>query len=145
VVAQNEQTIACTVSGDISVNADSSGTSAVFSYNDCCQAAECCINGDGNYFYDTSAGAAYSTCVDFDIDYACSGQDVAMDVQYCMGADGVQTYVVEISSGTFAVSGSMSAGTGTLTVRDANGTYTCTYTDYAGSCTDGTNTFDFGA
>jgi hypothetical protein len=55
-------------------------------------------------------------------------------------------YLVEYEGETYTVSGSFSTGSGSLTISGANGSFTCTYTADAGSCTgsDGSS-FEFTA
>lgn len=142
VVAQT-QTIACDASGDIAIDAESSGESFTFDYNDCCMTAGCCINGEGEGFMDTSGSGTYLGCYSFDIDYDCDGLSATYDFSYCQSATGDITYSIEIEGDNFAVSGSITNGTGTLTITGENGTWTCDYVEYAGTCTGDGGTFTF--
>lgn len=141
--SQGEQTIACGAGGDQTVKADSSGKSAKISFNDCCQQADCCLNGGGTwYFPGQSGGGEYQYCADYSVTASCGGGDQKITYEGCMGSGG-WTYVIEISGDTFAVSGSYSGGNGTLTIKGANGTFSCTYTSGAGSCTGDGGDFTF--
>lgn len=143
VVMAQSTNVSCTVSGNISVDADSSGESAEVAYNNCCEAASCCIDGVASVFYDASGSGTYQTCADYDLSYDCEGLSTDLAFSYCLSAEGVLIYVIEISGDTFAVSGSMVGGTGSLTITGENGTFTCDYTDYTGSCTGTGGTFTF--
>lgn len=119
--------------GSISVDAASSSAASV-DYNSCC-IADCCIDGNATIAYDTSGSAGYSTCADYDLSQTCEGVRVDMQFTYCMSAEGTLIYSIEVNGDSFAVSGYISNGSGTLTVTGANGSFTCEYTEYAGSCT----------
>lgn len=137
-----DTSVACTNGGDLTANANSDGTAVSVDYNDCCEAT-CCLNGSLTTFTDTSGTATYSTCVDYDISASCDGIDGTYSFQYCQGAAGL-VYAIEVNGDTFAVSGSMSNGTGSLSITSANGSFTCEYTDYTGTCTsDGGEMFSF--
>lgn len=134
VSAQSQELTGVCDSGTITFDADSSG-SASFDYNNCC-ISTCCIDGSGTVLYDTSGSGTYSVCADYDISESCDGLSVDVEFSYCVNSSGEMVYAIEVAGDTFAVTGSMSNGTGTLTVTGENGTFTCTYTDYSGSCTD---------
>lgn len=142
VVRAQSSDLSCTVSGNISVESSSS-ESAEVAYNNCCEAADCCLDGVASVFYDASGSADYSICADYDLSYDCEGLNTDLAFSYCLSAEGLMTYVIEISGDTFAVTGSMSGGNGSLTISGENGTFTCDYTDYAGTCTGNSGTFSF--
>ena len=132
-VAQSA-TVACE-SGSFTSNADSSGEAGEVDYNACCNAG-CCTDGTAVFAFDTSGTGAYTFCYDYDVTSSCEGVSVSLDFTYCSGAMGL-IYAIEVEGESFAVSGSgTSNGTGTLTITGENGTFTCNYTDYTGSCTD---------
>ena len=139
------QSIACPNGGSMSFTASSSGSSSssdiseTFSYNNCCEAANCCFTGGGNLFY--SSG---SYCESFSITGTCLAEPVTANYSICMNAStDTLSYLVEVDSATFVVSGSYSNGSGTLTIIGQNGTYTCAYTNDTGSCTSTSGTFTF--
>jgi len=138
---------ACPSGGNISVNVASATASAVsesWTYNNCCETADCCLNGGGNIYYAAAGTAAGSFCESFQITGTCSAQPVTENYSICEdGTTGTLSYLVEVGGDTFAVSGSYSAGNGTLTITGKNGTFTCTYTNDTGSCTGTTGTFTF--
>lgn len=142
--SKQNQTIACSGGGDITVVASGSGNSGnvTASYNDCCESS-CCLNGGYDYYYAAGAGAAFSYCGSYQVQVDC-GSGTESDLQYdgCFGADGEWTYVVRVAGETYAVSGTYIGGSGTLEIRGANGEFTCTYTDGSGSCT-GDGEFSF--
>jgi hypothetical protein len=134
-VAQDVEGVCDT--GSISVDAASNGAATV-DYNRCCIAG-CCIDGNATIAYDSSGSADYMMCADYDLSQSCDdGLSVDMQFTFCTGSDGTLTYAVEVNGDTFAVSGYISNGSGTLTVTGVNGSYTCQYTDYAGSCESST-------
>lgn len=141
-VAQSQELTGVCDSGTITVDADSSGNGS-FAYNNCC-IATCCIDGEGTILYDTSGSGTYSVCADYDINESCDGLDIDVQFSYCVNSAGEMVYAIEVQGDTFAVTGSMSNGTGSLTITGENGTFTCNYTDYTGSCTDSAGgTFSF--
>lgn len=139
------QTVSCPAGGNYTVDAtgDQSSARGVFDYNDCCYEASCCYNGSGNFFFSNDQSAAYSQCFDYNIVLSCDGEDANVDYQGCLDSTGQMAYSVEISGKTFTVSGSYSNGSGSLTITDAAGTWTCTYTDGSGSCTGDGGTLEF--
>lgn len=131
----------CGDSGKVSTtsNGDQNNLTISLQYDNCCQ-YECCINGSGEWYYanlnSTSTGDLlnFSYCGSYDLTTTC-GLDVSSVVYAgCITADG-WTYAIEVNGESFAVSGYYSAGSGSLTIRGANGTWECTYTDYSGTCT----------
>jgi hypothetical protein len=132
--AQSQELPGVCDSGTITVDADSSGAGS-FAYNNCC-IATCCIDGSGTVLYDTSGSGTYSICADYDISESCDGLSIDVEFSYCVNSSGEMVYAIEVAGDTFAVTGSMSNGTGSLTITGENGTFTCNYTDYTGSCTD---------
>lgn len=135
----------CTVSGTISVDAAQMSGNAIsesFTYNNCCETADCCFNGPANIFYSTTAGAT-SLCESAQITATCSGMPITENYSFCSDGAGTFNYLVEVDGESFAVSGSYSAGNGMLTIIGKNGTFSCTYTNDTGSCTGTTGTFTF--
>lgn len=139
------QEMACAAGGKLSYTA--SGTQenvqVNFVYDGCCQEASCCFDGGGTVYQASAAGAAYSTCANYDITAECEGQSLAINYSACVGTDGVQTYAIVVNGSTYAVSGTYYNGSGTLTIRGENGTWECTYTDGSGSCTGTGGDFSF--
>lgn len=133
--------VPCGTSGNISVNADSSGESFDISYDSCCEAT-CCFDGTATGFVDTSGSGTYSACYEYDLSASCDGSNIDYDFSFCSGVNGI-VYSIEVNGDTFSVSGSTVNGTGTLTVTGENGTFTCEYTEYSGSCTGDSGTFSF--
>jgi hypothetical protein len=130
--------IACGAGGTYSITSSATSQSsahAVLTYDDCCYVASCCMNGKGDWYYAASAGQAFSYCGSYDVSYDCSGVQAAMTYSGCFNASGEWTYVVEVDSMTFAVSGTYYSGSGTLEVTAANGSWTCTFTNSSGTCT----------
>lgn len=141
VVAAQAQDVPCGTSGNISVTADSSGEAFDISYDSCCEGT-CCFDGTATGFVDTSGTATYTACYEYDLSSSCDGVSIDYDFSFCSGVNGI-VYSIEVNGDTFSVSGSTVNGTGTLTVTGENGTFTCEYTDYAGSCTGDSGTFSF--
>jgi len=120
----------------------SSGHSTAL-YDDCCVAANCCIDGSADIYFSTEQGAAYSYCGSYDLSYSCEGTTTALTYEGCVGSTGEQIYVIEVDGDTYAVSGTYSNGSGTLEISGENGTWTCTYSNGSGSCTGTGGTFEF--
>lgn len=135
----------CPSGGSFTVTASGtqSNARAVVAYDGCCYSAGCCMNGDADWYIATEGGSAYSQCGTYDIDYTCSGQVASLKYSGCMGTNGKWVYVVKVADKTFSVTGSYRSGSGTLTVTDAKGTWTCTYTNNAGSCSGSAGSFSF--
>lgn len=145
-LAGSSQSQACPNGGKINITADSNSDSAhvSYSYDNCCySSASCCMDGGGEYYYATEGGSAYTMCISMSLDYDC-GDILSGGASYsgCIGANG-WTYSVEIKGKTFAVSGSLRNGSGTLTIVDAKTEWSCTYTNYEGSCKSGSTTVSF--
>lgn len=131
----------CSGGGSISVNVSEEH---VFGRYNNCNEAGCVMNGTLNMFLTDST--AWSTCMSYDLAVACEGQAaVSATFSGCIDiGTGSYTYLVEYDGLTYTVSGSYSAGSGTLTISGENGTFTCTYTEDAGTCTASTGeTFSF--
>jgi len=138
------ETVACPGGGSYSVNAsgDQSNVQETLSYNNCCYEAACCFSGGGNWYFSSAGGSSFSYCGNYNLTLACDGETVSEKFSGCFNASGEWTYVVTIDAKTFAVTGSISSGTGTLSITAANGSFSCTYTNYSGSCT-GSSSFSF--
>ena len=141
------ESIACPNGGTIAVNvseANSSNISENWSYNNCCEAADCCLNGTGDVYFSAAGTAAENYCESFQITGTCSAQPVAESFSVCSdGTTGTISYLVQVGTDTFSVSGDYIDGSGTLTITGKNGTFTCTYTNDTGSCTGTSGTFAF--
>jgi len=139
------ETIPCNSSGTISVNvatATSSAVSESFSYNNCCEVAGCCYNGSGNVFFASGGTATGSLCESVQLTGTFQAIPVTENFSFC-DEGGVINYLVQVDGESFAVSGSYSNGTGTLTIVGKNGSFMCTYTNDTGSCTGTGGTFTF--
>ena len=140
---------ACPAGGNISVDVKSATSQAVsetFSYNNCCETADCCLNGGGDVYYAGAGTAAGSFCESFHITGTCSAQPLSETYSICSDASGAVSYLVEVEGESFAVSATGSTysnGNGMLTITGKNGTFTCTYTNDTGSCTGTGGTFAF--
>jgi len=136
---------ACTVSGTISVDSVQMSGNAIseqFSYHSCCETADCCFNGPGSVYYETSGTG--SLCESLQITGTCSGTPIAENFSYC-SVGGTVSYLVEVGGESFAISatGTYSNGNGTLTITGKNGQFTCTYTNDTGTCTGSSGSFSF--
>lgn len=134
----------CPSGGSYSVNASGtqSNARAVVSYDGCCYAAGCCMNGGADWYFATQGGTAYSQCGSYDLDYSCSGVTSELKYEGCMGSSGKWVYVVRLAGKTYSVTGNYKNGTGTLEITDAQGKWTCTYNKGSGSCS-GAGSFSF--
>lgn len=123
---------ACTGGGSVSFNVDETHLFATYSN---CNESGCVMNGTLNMFL-TDTGE-WSQCMSYDIDAVCTDQgSVSATFSGCIDVGtGTMTYLVEYEGMTYTVSGYYTAGTGELTITGENGTFTCTYTADAGSCT----------
>ena len=123
---------ACANGGSISANV--SETHLFLTYSNCNESG-CVLNGTLNTFLTDSGD--FSQCVSYDIDAVCEGEgSVSATFSGCLDVGaGSFMYLVEYDGETYTVSGSYSAGNGTLTITGENGTFTCTYTEDSGSCT----------
>jgi len=141
------ESVACPNGGSINVNVDQASQQSVsesFTYANCCETADCCLNGSGNLYYAAAGTAAGSFCESFQITGTCSAVPVSENYSICSnGTTGTISYLVEVNGESFAVSGNYSSGNGTLTITGKNGMFTCTYTNDTGSCTGTSGTFTF--
>lgn len=130
-------TIPCSGGGDITATGSGSQSSGsvVAVYNACCEGG-CCTDGTADTHVSAAGDATYTACISYDITAECAGVSTSVQFDGCIGASGSFVYVIDIEGQTFAVTGAVSSGTGTLEITGANGTFTCTYADYAGTCTD---------
>lgn len=121
-------------SGGGSIDAEGDETRVHATYNSCSEGG-CVIDGEISIFISTAG--SYSGCYSFDVSATCDAESVSAVGSYCVnGTTGTVEYLVDVNGETYTVSGYYADGTGELTIRGANGTYTCTYTDGAGSCVD---------
>jgi hypothetical protein len=136
--ASQKQEMACPSGGKyiMNVSGGQAGGQAIITYDSCCYAASCCFDGSANWYYAAKAGADYSFCGTWNVDLTC-GNEGGGSIKYegCVGMDGKMVYVVRVDGKTFAVTGNYANGSGTLEIKGANGTFTCTYTNHSGSCT----------
>jgi len=141
------QSVPCNTSGTISINniqTSSNAFSEDFSYNNCCETADCCYNGTGKVFETLSGTSTGSFCESVQITGTCSAIPITENYSFCEDTTtGTLNYLVQVDGESFAVSGSYSNGNGTLTITGQNGMFTCTYTNDAGSCTGTGGTFVF--
>lgn len=132
----------CDGGGSIDFNFSDDGLQSEFIYNRCCVLADCCIDGTGSTFSEEAGSLSY--CSAFNIDYDCGGENFSLNYASCVDEDFNITYAIEIEGETFAVSGSLFNGTGSLTITGVNGSWSCEYTEYSGSCASGDGeTFEF--
>lgn len=133
-------TIDCSGGGNISVDGDE--TRASFRYN-ACNESGCLFNGEGVVF--ASGAGDYSSCLSYDISATCDdGTSAQVTYSGCLGSEGEFVYLIEVEGESYTVSGYYSDGNGELTIRGANGTFTCTYTEGSGTCVgDGGDEFEF--
>ncbi len=142
--ASSSGSVDCPAGGSINVTGtgnESSGEASV-SYASCCVTEGCCIDGNADVYYSTEQDAAYLSCGSYDLTYSCEGSTAALTYEGCLGSMG-QVYVIEVAGLTYTVSGYYSDGSGSLEIRGANGTWTCTYSGDGGSCTGTGSSFDF--
>ena len=142
--AQGQRT-PCTNGGDLTIIVHSSSaaaTSAEYAYNECCYAPDCCYDGGGTIYYAGSSIGQQEYCSSYDISLECLEQLVRVQYSACFDGEGTGTFLIEVDTKTYAVSGSYFNGSGTLTIKDSKGTYTCTYSGREGSCT-GSGSFSF--
>lgn len=127
-----------------SVSGNQNAVTGNTTYDNCCYAsADCCFSGDSTFYYAAGGGESeYMQCVEYAVTTTCGGSTANVDYEGCFSNTGEWTYVVRIEGESFAVSGNYSGGNGTLEIRGANGNYSCTYTNGAGSCT-GDGSFSF--
>jgi hypothetical protein len=138
-------TVACPAGGNLTAagSGDQSSGHSTASYDNCCVAANCCIDGAADIYFSTEQGAAYTYCGSYDLSYSCEGSTTQISYEGCVSASGEQVYVIEVEGDTYAVSGTYSSGSGTLEIRGENGTWTCTYSNNSGSCTGPGSSFTF--
>lgn len=124
---------------EASGSGNQSSGSVTIDYNACCFSAGCCASGDGTIHYNSEAGsgsaASYAFCATFDMQYTCEGSSASLDYSMCYGVGGEAVLLVEVNGESFAVSASTTGASGSLQIRGANGTWTCSYNDDGGSCT----------
>lgn len=140
-------TQSCPAGGNYSASGsgnESSG-SVTIDYNSCCFIEGCCASGDGTIHYNSEAasgsssgGANYAFCATFDMQYSCEGSSASLDYSMCYGIGGEAVLLIEVNGESFAVSASTTGASGSLQIRGANGTWTCSYDDDGGSCTSTT-------
>lgn len=111
--------------------------------NNCDEGTGCKLNGSIAIFGSASeADEEFTGCFSYDVSGVCTdaletGASGSVSLQFsgCIDtASGSFVYLIEYEGETYTVSGSYSDGSGTLTITGANGSWTCTFTDDAGSC-----------
>ena len=134
-IAQKQQAESASqaCSGGGSIDAEGDETQVKIKYNQCVESS-CTLDGTAQIFAEAAGG--YSNCVTYDITGECEGNSIAVSFAGCIGESGTFTYLIQYEGLTYRVEGAYSDGNGTLTITGANGTYTCTYVDDAGSCVD---------
>jgi hypothetical protein len=135
--------VACSGGGSISVSGNE--TSSNFSYNNCMEAG-CTINGSGSVF--VSGTDVNSACFSYNVSETCVDPPIDIDLSFsgCLDSEFGFVYLVEYEGETYTVTGSYYDGTGTLEITGENGSFSCTYTADAGSCTSSSGeTFSFTA
>jgi len=139
----------CSEGGSISISGNSNMAQEHF--NNCGEGG-CVMNGTMNILVDSASQTNVSACISADVNAVCADEGaVAMQFSMCIDTDSTTgtteiKYLVEYEGETYAVSGNFSAGGGSLTITGSNGSFTCTYTADAGTCTgsDGSS-FEFTA
>jgi len=133
--------MACPAGGTETYDLEEASASAIsesWTYANCCSSAGCCYNGSGDLFYSAAGTTATAFCESFQLTGTCQSLPVNANYSICEdGTTGTINYLVQVGGQTFAVSGSYSAGYGTLTITDMNGTFTCSYSADHGSCSGG--------
>jgi hypothetical protein len=144
------QSTACPVSGNISYTIDQAtaqNVSESWSYNNCCETADCCLNGGGTYYASLQGASLGAYCESFNVTETCGSlpMPVTENFSTCTdGTTGTVSYLITVLGKTFVVSGSYTNGNGTLTITDMNGKFTCSYTNDHGTCSGGVGvTFTF--
>lgn len=137
-------TLDCPASGSISATANQSGNGRI-TYGNCCYEAECCINGNANYYASSTNVEDANICIEANLSVACEGQNASAEYFICVNAGtGEMLVLVEVDGETFSVSGNYSNGNGQLDITGANGSFSCSYSGGSGSCTgDGGESFSF--
>jgi hypothetical protein len=151
--ASSSFTYQCAASGSVNANASGEQSSGRVDeqINHCCEQANCCADGSATIFYSQDSQAAssdnsgYTFCMNMNVSGSCDSNSYAANYSGCIGLDG-WIYNVDVDGQNYAVTGSYSSGSGTLTITGANGKWTCTYTSGAGNCTSSTgDAFSFTA
>lgn len=136
-----EDSQSCPAGGNYraSGSGNQSSGSVNIDYNACCFSAGCCASGDGTIHFNSEGGGSgaqsYTFCATFDMTYSCEGSNASLDYSLCYGAGGEAVLLIEVDGRSFAVSASRTGASGSLEIRGANGTWTCTYNAGSGSCT----------
>lgn len=122
-----------------------SGGSGHVTYDSCCMAGSCCIDGTEDFAYnsDSSGTSTYNYCLEYDLSVNCDGSIVSASFSGCLDSMGQMVYSITVAGETFSVSGYYSNGNGELTITGANGTWDCTYTNDTGTCTGTGGDFTF--
>jgi hypothetical protein len=135
-------TVACTGGGSMAISG--SQNSATVAYNDCVLVPGCTVDGVGSTFIE-DVNNPTNICFSYDVSQACDDISVDLDFSGCIDVnlEGGFAYLVEYAGETYTVSGSYYDGTGTLSIAGENGSFSCTYSANAGSCTSDGGTFEF--
>lgn len=136
-LAQSQSaTIDCPSGGNYTANVNVNGDEVDLTadFNNCNMTEDCTYNGSYSYFGSTVGD--WSGCLSYDLDITCKQVSGSVSASFsgCLGASGNFEYLVEYDGETYRVSGSYSSGSGTLTITGANGSWTCSYSNDAGSC-----------
>lgn len=135
---QSSGSIPCSGGGDISYEGNETRVDA--NYNACVE-GDCTIDGQLRAFVSSATSTAVDACYTMNASITCGVESATVAGSFCMSVNGETgeytiEYLIDVNGNTYVVSGYYSNGTGELTIRGANGTYTCTYTDGSGSCVD---------
>lgn len=136
-LAQSQSaTVDCEAGGSytVHVNVDGDAADITAQYNNCDMGTDCTINGSLASF--GSKMGDWSSCVSYDLDISCKEAAASMRAAFsgCLGESGTFEYLVDYAGETYRVTGSYNNGNGTLNITGANGSWTCTYQNDAGSC-----------
>lgn len=139
------QSIQCEAGGSMTSSGSGSQSSGQVTtrYDACCLIEDCCTDGSADIYFSSDQAESFTFCGSYDVRYSCDGVTADLNFDGCFGATGEWVYVIEVGGQSYAVSGSYANGSGELEITGANGTWTCTYTSDAGSCTGTGGTFEF--
>lgn len=146
-------TCTCNGGGTVSYKMDPQAmqdTDSAFSMGYVYDACTIISNGE-TIVYDGVGGYAKSSQTSSDMYWSykgsitIDGETTQYDIEYYMDANGKLWYYVVVNNGTYICNGSYDSttGTGEWEVKDSTGTWSCTATDFHGTCTSGSDTVTF--
>ena len=140
-VQAQSATQACPGGGSISATSSNNGMDITGQYNNCSMEG-CVVNGSIGIF---TGASATNACYSYDIDMTCTDQSLSASMAFsgCIDSEFGFVYLVEYEGASYKVTGSYSNGSGTLSITGENGSWDCTYTADAGSCTGTGGSFEF--